>query len=160
MILSSANGEYFHDTIAPALGAFGRLIDISGEDVFDHGRLEMGALAANATFAVFNGNVHFHGRPRQTEDVFQSVMSMVEKGEVGAIKPVLVWDIAECDAAFARFGRKTHVGKLVLSYENPESMVKVRNISINTLRKSHAVTNCCGQRLRYMIADDIMARYM
>lgn len=54
-------------------------------------------------------------------------MGLYRDGKIKAFDPLKVFDAAEISQAFRHFSGKNQIGKIAVSFENDESMVKVRS---------------------------------
>ncbi len=55
----------------------------------------------------------------------QTMMQMYREKKITPIQPVTVHDITQIGEALQRFGLKSHLGKFVISYQDPNALVKV-----------------------------------
>ena len=53
------------------------------------------------------------------------VDDMLRKGFIHPISPIRTFDVSELDKALLYFSRGKHIGKIIVTYENPKAMVKV-----------------------------------
>lgn len=52
-------------------------------------------------------------------------MDLHRDGKIKPIIPIETYDIGNIDAAMKKFGRAKHIGKFVLSYEDPDIKLQV-----------------------------------
>lgn len=53
------------------------------------------------------------------------VRALWKQGAIGPIKHITTFDISKLDAAMSYFAKGVHTGKLVVTYQNPETTLKV-----------------------------------
>ncbi|KAF2180125.1 hypothetical protein K469DRAFT_640404, partial [Zopfia rhizophila CBS 207.26] len=123
VILSTSNGDVMHETwrcIAPR----GRFIDVGRVDVQNHGTMAMEIFERNATFSSFDlstmavQDVEFCG------ELMQEVGDMVRNGEICPIA-FKTFDVSELEKAMLYFSKGKHIGKVVATYEDQASIVKM-----------------------------------
>ncbi|KAI4256798.1 MAG: hypothetical protein LQ352_001923 [Teloschistes flavicans] len=116
VILCSARGQLMHDYWR-CIASCGRFVEIGRTEVLDNGKLQLDVFRRNATFTSFDLEVMSSTRP----DVISSLMSTIDKlKRGGVIKPLpyTTYHVSEIDKALMTFGKGTHVGKIVLSYDH------------------------------------------
>lgn len=69
-----------------------------------------------------------HGTWLKANEYISKSREALELYRAGAIKPVPIktFDVSEITSAYRQFSQKDRVGKIVISMENPQSIVKVR----------------------------------
>lgn len=68
--------------------------------------------------------------------LMSEVGEMMRKNELSPIKPMKTFDISELETALLSFSRGEHMGKIVVSYQNDQSVVKVSENSTFALKLS------------------------
>ncbi len=152
VILCSAAGEQMHETwrcIAP----MGRFIEVGRTNVMEHGKLSLEVFKRNATFSSFDlgllyqQNPQFCARyvPRRRRPVLcesstirghandhpsagrlmAQVNDMFQKGIIQPIDHIKTFDISELEQAMTFFANGTHMGKVVVTFNNPQALLKV-----------------------------------
>jgi hypothetical protein len=82
----------------------------------------------------FTGEPSFHKRllsniPRLMEEVD----CLLCEGKIHPITPVFTFDASELEQALLYFSKGHHIGKIVVTYENPTATVKVCLLTYHTL---------------------------
>ena len=69
-----------------------------------------------------------HGTELNANEYISKPREALELYRTGAVKPVPIktFDVSEITSAYRQFSQKNRVGKIVISMENPQSIVKVR----------------------------------
>ena len=69
-----------------------------------------------------------HGIGLNANEYISKTREALELYRTGAVKPVPIktFDVSEITSAYRQFSQKNRVGKIVISMENPQSIVKVR----------------------------------
>ena len=69
-----------------------------------------------------------HGVGLIADEYISKTREALELYRAGAVKPVPIktFDVSEITSAYRQFSQKNRVGKIVISMENPRSIVKVR----------------------------------
>jgi NADPH:quinone reductase-like Zn-dependent oxidoreductase len=144
VILSTSAGSMMHETwrhIAPR----GRFIDVGRLDVQDHATLAMEVFARNAVFASFDlgtmakqdlsfcarlvplcSGVHF-----VSLTIFRLMSEVGDMMRMGYIRPIphlKTFDVADLESALLYFSQGKHIGKVVVTYTNRDSQVKVSRL--------------------------------
>lgn len=68
-----------------------------------------------------------HGTRLNADENISKSREALELYRAGAVKPVPIktFDISEITSAYRQFSQKNRVGKIVISMQNPQSIVKV-----------------------------------
>lgn len=66
--------------------------------------------------------------------LMKEVDSLLRDGKIHPITPIRTFDVSELEQALLYFSKGQHVGKIVITYENATSVVKVRVLLRQTLR--------------------------
>ena len=68
-----------------------------------------------------------HGTGLTANESISKSREALELYRTGAVKPVPIktFDVSEITSAYRQFSQKNRVGKIVISMENPQSIVKV-----------------------------------
>ena len=68
-----------------------------------------------------------HGTRLNANEYFSKSREALELYRAGAVKPVPIktFDVSQITSAYRQFSQKNRVGKIVISMQNPQSIVKV-----------------------------------
>ncbi|GAW19307.1 hypothetical protein ANO14919_087930 [Xylariales sp. No.14919] len=127
VIVNSLTGDLMHASWR-CLAPFGRFIEVGKRELVDDGRLEMHVFARNTTFSAFDLTEMFFQEGQHYKDLATSlVKDVLELYRSGQIKPVPIttFDVSEITEAYRYFSSKARVGKIVVSLENPNSLLTV-----------------------------------
>ncbi|KAI0877961.1 polyketide synthase-like protein [Hypoxylon argillaceum] len=127
VVINSLTGDLMHASWR-CLAVFGRFVEVGKRDIVDDGRLEMNVFARNTTFTAFDLSEMFF----QEGDYYESVMAGLVKdvlklyrsGEIQAV-PITTFDVSEIAEAYRYFSSADRVGKIVVSLDNPKSLLTV-----------------------------------
>ncbi|KAL7625750.1 hypothetical protein AAE478_004973 [Parahypoxylon ruwenzoriense] len=124
VILSSTGGDTMHETwryIAP----LGRFIDVGRTDVLGGGKLGLEVFKRNATFSSFDMAVLYGQRPAMIEKLMKELKSLWDSGVIGPIDHITTFDISQLESAMSFFSKGLHTGKLVITFEDPKTTLKI-----------------------------------
>ncbi|KAI1175676.1 hypothetical protein F4777DRAFT_598427 [Nemania sp. FL0916] len=122
VILCSARGELMHEYWR-CIATCGRFVEIGRTEVLDNGNLKLDVFRRNATFASFDLEVMSKNKPQVTAALMQSIQKWKSQGHITAL-PTQKVHVSEIDKAFMTFAKGTHIGKIVISYddESPDGL--------------------------------------
>lgn len=124
VILSTvAGGDFLSDSMR-ALSPMGHLIDLSRVDVLDSRDLGLESFQRNANFSSFDLNIVLDNDPEMGRHLMKTVDELYRAGQIAPIHPFSVFSVSELDQALQSFSKGTHLGKLVISFQNPACLVK------------------------------------
>ncbi|KAJ4289017.1 hypothetical protein N0V90_011359 [Kalmusia sp. IMI 367209] len=124
VILSTSSGDMMHAAwrcIAPR----GHFVDVARVDVVDHSMINMETFERNGTFSSFDLGIMMKQDPEFCSTLMEEVESMLRAGTIQPIDAVQSYDISKLDTALLSLSKAKHIGKFVVSYENPDSLVKM-----------------------------------
>ncbi|QSZ31907.1 hypothetical protein DSL72_001476 [Monilinia vaccinii-corymbosi] len=124
VILSSSNGDMLHETCR-LIAARGRFVDVGRVDVQNHSTLAMEMFSRNASFSSFDLSSMVFQDPQFCSELFEEVGTLFCQGAIRPIPQITVFDVSDLDQALLYFSRGQHIGKIVVTYENKNSMVKM-----------------------------------
>ncbi|KAH8653815.1 hypothetical protein BX600DRAFT_527092 [Xylariales sp. PMI_506] len=125
IILSTVSGG---DSLSSSLGALaptGHLIDLSRVDVLESKDLGLELFQKNATFSSFDLNVVLDHDPTLGCELMASLDRLYREGHISPIRPYTVHSVSELDKVLAIFSKGAHIGKLVVSFQETEALLKV-----------------------------------
>ncbi|KAI5776208.1 hypothetical protein EDC01DRAFT_763542, partial [Geopyxis carbonaria] len=125
VVISTASGEYLRDVVLPCVAACGRVVDVGRVDVLDGGNMDMSAFKRNMAFVSFDGAVLARERPGVVGGLLRDVIEMYRNGEIKLLHTI-EYGVADIADAVQRSFRKAHVGKIIVSWANPDSLLPFR----------------------------------
>ncbi|KAL7931844.1 polyketide synthase [Trichoderma chlorosporum] len=149
VIVNSLVGDLMHASWS-CIAPFGRFVEIGKRELIDAGKLDMRVFLKNATFTAFDLSEFFYAEDSYYQDVvYGYTAEVIEMYRAGIIKasPIAVFDVAEISQAYRYFGNKDRVGKVVISMENPKSLVQVvpaLHQSVFHPEKTYLLAGCLG----------------
>ena len=146
VILCSAAGQLMHETwrcIAPA----GRFVEVGRTEILEHGKLGLEVFLRNATFSSFDLGLlvrqkpklraryvtflHFHSGDLMINSLMADVDRLLRKNVIKPIPRIKTFDISQLEQAMTYFTRETHIGKVVMTFSDPQSPLKVSLSSLS-----------------------------
>ncbi|KAF2973192.1 hypothetical protein GQX73_g454 [Xylaria multiplex] len=116
VILCSARGELMHEYWR-CIATSGRFIEIGRTEVLDNGSLSLDIFRRNATFASFDLEVMSKNKPQVIAQLMRTIQRLKSEGHIKAL-PLQKFDVADIDKAFMTFTKGTHIGKLLVHYND------------------------------------------
>lgn len=149
VIVNSLVGDLMHASWS-CIASFGRFVEIGKRELIDAGKLDMRVFLKNATFTAFDLSEFFYAEDSYYQDVvYNYTAEVIDMYRAGIIKasPIATFDVAEISQAYRYFGNKDRVGKVVISMENPESLVQVMPAPYQSVfhpGKTYLLVGCLG----------------
>lgn len=123
VILSNSQGDMLYESVK-ALAPMGHLIDVGRLDVTSSKNIALELFQKSASFTSFDLGLVIERDVEFAGELMRSVHEHFTASRIGPVNPVTVWDISQLDQALLRFSKGTHIGKIVVSYSDPNSMIK------------------------------------
>jgi NADPH:quinone reductase-like Zn-dependent oxidoreductase/SAM-dependent methyltransferase len=121
VVLNTSSG-FVMDSTWSAIAAKGRFVDIGRVDVHDHGSLYMEPFNRNASFSSFDlGRLD----PPTLAELMGEVDTLVQANAIRPISPVTEFDIGNLGKALLNLSEGKHIGKMVVTYGDVNSMIRV-----------------------------------
>ncbi|KAI0146386.1 polyketide synthase [Xylariaceae sp. FL1272] len=149
VILNSLTGDLLHSSwecIAP----FGRFIEVGKRELIDAGKLDMTIFLRSVTFTAFDLSEMFYSDDKFYHELLhgklEEVLSLLRSKEIESF-PTKTFDVSETAKAYRYFSKRDRIGKIVISFEKPDSIVPVSPAPYLTLLSSHKVyllVECLG----------------
>ncbi|KAI1126739.1 hypothetical protein F5Y10DRAFT_293418 [Nemania abortiva] len=124
VILSTARGDVLHASIQ-ALAPLGHLVDVGRTDVQESKALSMELFSKGASFSSFDLSLVLDADPMLGGEIMQAVHSYYRNGSIEPIRPLSATDVSKLDQVLLRFSKGTHVGKLVVTFQDPQTLVRM-----------------------------------
>ncbi|KAF6814469.1 Polyketide synthase-nonribosomal peptide synthetase 3 [Colletotrichum sojae] len=149
VVVNSLVGDLLHHSWR-CLADFGRFVEIGKRDLADAGRLDMDVFLRGCTFTVFDLSELFYAEDKHHRDKWDSLMAEVlELYREGIIQPapITTFDVADIAKAYRHFHNRERVGKLVISLQDPSSLVPAAPAQFRTSfdpNKVYLLVGCLG----------------
>ncbi|KAH7256097.1 hypothetical protein BKA59DRAFT_389484 [Fusarium tricinctum] len=124
ILCTASGGDLLHASLA-ALAPMGHLIDLSRVDVIESRDIGLDVFQRNASFTSFDLNLILDNDTELGSQLMKTVDELYRAGSIGPIHPFTVCDISHLDEVMLRFSKGAHIGKHVISFENPDSTIKL-----------------------------------
>ncbi|KAJ5152586.1 uncharacterized protein N7482_009064 [Penicillium canariense] len=124
VVLSTAQGNGLYDSIN-ALAPLGHLIDLGRVDVNSARAIGLELFQKSASFSSFDLARLVRRDLGLGAELMQAVDEHYRAGHIRPIHPMAVSDISQLDQTLLGFSKGTHVGKLVVSFQDPHTLVRM-----------------------------------
>ena len=127
VVLNQLLGDHLHDSWR-LMAPFGRFVELGRKELIDTGKLDMDVFRRDATFsAVDLSSLYYAPSTQKTwSKLLTQVMTLYREGVIHPIEPLETFDISDLPKALKRYTKENRLGKVSVSFENPNSLVKVR----------------------------------
>ncbi|CAD6441950.1 228653fb-a531-47f2-9fd6-a60750073651 [Sclerotinia trifoliorum] len=150
VILNSLVGELLQEGWR-ACANFGRFIELGKRDIVDGGKLDMAQFERNVTFSAFDlGNLFYSDNKRHNNtwrSLLQESVQLYRDGKIWQDAPLKTFDASQVVQAFNYFSLGTRIGKIAISFQNPNSMIKLAPLKFKAKidpTKSYLLVGCLG----------------
>ena len=127
VIVNSLTGDLLHASWE-CIATFGRFVEVGKRDITDAGRLSMEMFRRNATFTAFDLTELYYQDAQYYSDIwvseFKEALEMYRAKEIKPV-PIRVFDVSEITQTYRYFSSKGRIGKVVVSLQDPASVVRV-----------------------------------
>ncbi|KAK2764515.1 Type I Iterative PKS [Arachnomyces sp. PD_36] len=124
VILSASKGDMLHASFK-ALAPLGHLIDVGRMDVQDAKTVGLELFQKSANFSSFDLALVLDNDPAVGASLIQAVDQYYRAGFIRPIRPMTPTDISQLDQVLLGFSKGTHIGKLVVTFLNQDSLVRM-----------------------------------
>lgn len=124
VILSTATGDMLHESLR-VLAPLGRYIDVGRVDVQNSASMGLEFFQRSATFSSFDLGVVVDARPELARVLMEALEGYYRAGKIAPIPEISASDVAHLDQVLLGFSKGTHIGKLVVTFTDPDSLVKM-----------------------------------
>ncbi|CAG8904561.1 unnamed protein product [Penicillium egyptiacum] len=149
VVVNSLTGDLLHATWQ-CCANFGRFVEVGKRDIIDAGQLDMRMFLRNVTFTAFDLTELFYHEDEHYRNIWTTKFAeALELYRAGIVKPVPIatFDVSEIAQAYRFFSTKGRIGKVVISLENPSSVIRVahaRHLTTFDANKSYLLIGCLG----------------
>ncbi|HET8640600.1 MAG TPA: SDR family NAD(P)-dependent oxidoreductase [Pseudonocardiaceae bacterium] len=120
VVLNSLSGEFIPASIA-TLAPYGRFVEIGKRDIYQNRQIGLGEFRRNLAFFAVDLERMFVERPAMVGALLRQVVGRVAAGELRPLAMSCL-PIAEVDDAFHMMEQARHIGKIVLTVAERESV--------------------------------------
>ncbi|KAI0867673.1 putative polyketide synthase [Hypoxylon argillaceum] len=127
VILNSLTGDIMHATWS-CIAEFGRFVEVGKLELLEAGHLDMAIFKRGVSFSAFDLSDFLYSQNQYyTSTAIQTLHDVIEWYRSERIRPrrVQVYDVSEITAAYRFFSSRDRIGKVVVSFENPQSQIRV-----------------------------------
>ncbi|KAI1123016.1 polyketide synthase-like protein [Nemania abortiva] len=149
VVLNSLTGDLMHASW-DCLASFGRFIEVGKRELNDAGRLDMRVFLRNASFIAFDiTELLFQEDPfyrDYSRRLLEEVLMLNREGKIRPI-PITVFNVENVSEAYRFFSTRDRIGKIVVSLENPNSLVSIVPSKYRTILdkdKCYFLVGCLG----------------
>ncbi|KAK2616187.1 hypothetical protein QQS21_000819 [Conoideocrella luteorostrata] len=146
VVLSTASGDLMHETWR-CISPLGRFIDVGRRDVLGGGSLAMEVFKRNATFCSFDLCIVYEEKPEVIARLMDQLLSLWSSGAIRPFKQLTTFCISQLEVGMSMLAKGIHAGKIVITFDDPKSLLKVRRHVSRTNFVSNAVyvmVGCLG----------------
>ncbi|KAF1960020.1 hypothetical protein CC80DRAFT_513713 [Byssothecium circinans] len=122
VIVGTAQGDLVH-SFAQVLASLGYFIDVGRVDTQSPPAVGSEFLQNSATYCSVDPFVILDSNPTLGKELMQAVDSYYREGLIAPIQKITAPDVSQLSPAISSFS--TTIGKLVVSFESPESLVRM-----------------------------------
>ncbi|KAF9887400.1 hypothetical protein FE257_010255 [Aspergillus nanangensis] len=124
VILSTGVGDRLYESLE-SIAPQGHLIDVGQLDVLESKPIGIELLPKNASFSSFDLQRVLDLDPRLGGHLMKTMHELYRSGQISPIRFSSVTDVSNLDQTLHAFSKATHIGKMVVTFENPASVVKM-----------------------------------
>ncbi|RYP51839.1 hypothetical protein DL768_002915 [Monosporascus sp. mg162] len=125
VILSAARGEDGLYDSFKALAPLGRLIDVGRMYVLDSKQLGLELFQKSITFVSFDLGLVLEADEELGCRLMKAVNDYYHAKQIGPVRPFSASDVSQLDQVLLNFSKGVHVGKHVVTFQNPNSLVRM-----------------------------------
>uniref|UniRef100_A0A8H7NCH8 Carrier domain-containing protein n=1 Tax=Bionectria ochroleuca TaxID=29856 RepID=A0A8H7NCH8_BIOOC len=149
VIINSLVGDLMHDSW-DCIADFGRFVEVGKRELVDAGKLDMRVFLRNCTFTAFDLTELFFHESQFYRDIWinktKEALELYRSGQVKPV-PIATFDISKISQAYRFFSGRNRIGKVVVSLENPQSLIPVMPSRYSTIlnpEKTYLLIGCLG----------------
>ncbi len=124
VVLNSLSGAAMEKSLK-VLRPFGRFLEIGKRDLYANTRIGLRALRDNISYTAIDADQLLIHKPRLAARMFEEVIAQIERG---ALRPLVhqVFPATRASEAFRMMQQSRHIGKIVLSFDEPGEVAPSR----------------------------------
>ncbi|KAI0105879.1 putative polyketide synthase [Daldinia grandis] len=127
VVINSLVGDLMHASWR-CLAHFGRFVEVGKRELIDDGRLEMDIFSRNTTFTAFDLSEMFYLEGEHYRDLLaglvQDILELYRSKQIQPV-PITTFDVSNVAQAYRYFSSRDRIGKIVISLDNPNSLLTV-----------------------------------
>ncbi|KAJ5356106.1 Acyl transferase/acyl hydrolase/lysophospholipase [Penicillium concentricum] len=150
VVLNSLTGDLLHSSFK-ACADFGRFIEIGKRDILDHGVLDMSTFGRNVSFMAFDLSNLYLSNKQSHHQLWKSLLTesleLVRSKICEPCFPIKTFDSSDITDAFRHFSLGTRMGKVTVSFQDPNTKVRVIPTKYETVfsaQKCYLMVGCLG----------------
>ncbi|KUM56794.1 hypothetical protein ACN42_g10406 [Penicillium freii] len=150
VVLNSLTGDLLHSSFE-ACADFGRFIEIGKRDILDHGVLDMSTFGRNVSFMAFDLSNLYLSNKKSHHQLWKSLLTdsldLVRSKICEPCSPIKTFDVSDITDAFRHFSLGTRLGKVTVSFQDPDLKVRVIPTKYETAfsaQKCYLMVGCLG----------------
>ncbi|KAI0427216.1 hypothetical protein F5Y09DRAFT_316941 [Xylaria sp. FL1042] len=124
VILSTARGDVLDASIR-ALALLGHFVHVGGTDMQDSKALTSFSFSKCANFSSFDMSLVLDADPVLGRELMETVHRYYREGLIGPVRPFSATNVAKLDQVLLGFSKGTHIGKLVVTFQDPKALVRM-----------------------------------
>ena len=125
IILSTIVGDDSLYQSLKALVPMGHYINAGRVNVLEPKETGLGLFQKNVNFSSYELDVVLDNDPELGGELMKTVNGLYQTGRIAPIRPLSVSDVSELDQTLLSFSNGTHIGRLVVTFQNPNSIIKM-----------------------------------
>ena len=119
VVLNSLGGEFISKSLS-VLAPYGRFLEIGQRDILNNSKLDLRPFEKNLTFSAIHPNIERFSHSSLTREI----VKLFEEGNFSPL-PHRIFPITEVADAFEYMTQGKHIGKIVISQQDPEALRKL-----------------------------------
>ncbi|KAI0199499.1 polyketide synthase [Astrocystis sublimbata] len=123
VILGTATGDMLRESVK-LLSPLGIYIDVGRVDVQNSKTISLEIFQKCATFSSFDLGDVVDANPVIGRALMESVQTYYQKGFITPIRPMSSSDISALGESLLAFSKGTHLGKLIVTFQQPDTLVR------------------------------------
>ncbi|OJZ89749.1 hypothetical protein ASPFODRAFT_183092 [Aspergillus luchuensis CBS 106.47] len=128
VVLNSLTGDLLRSSFE-ACADFGRFIDIGKRDILDHGLLDMSTFGRNVSFIAFDLSHLYlsknHAHHRLWKTLLTESFQLMRAKICEPCFPIKTFEASDITDAFRHFSLGTRLGKVTVSFQDPNTKIRV-----------------------------------
>nr|POE79798.1 compactin diketide synthase mokb [Quercus suber] len=117
IILNTSSGDYLQNVSLPAVANFGHFVNIRTSNVFDTSRASLSTLSRCVSFSTLDMRFICEERPQLLASTLESIATLYHDKKIVPL-PLTSFPVSKIAEAYTTFSRFSHIGKMVLTYED------------------------------------------
>ncbi|RAH64472.1 type I polyketide synthase [Aspergillus aculeatinus CBS 121060] len=140
VVLNSLTGDLLRSSFE-ACADFGRFVEIGKRDILDHGVLDMSTFGCNVSFMAFDLSNLYLSTKSAHHQLWKALLTesldLVRSKICEPCLPIKTFDASDITDAFRHFSLGTRLGKVTVSFQDPNTEIKVIPSKYETAFSAH-----------------------